>query len=235
MNSFGFLESITSHMEDGSDYGQKLVYSFTFYDDKNNIVGVYVGITNDEERRKNEHISGQSKYTDKEVNSAVNKFIQENPNFSFKFKTLSDYEDFAKAKDLEKEYVDKYRKEGYRILNIAKTGGGGRTFFVDDYFIKKAQDWVKTKVENHEVPYIGEYSIFDQGNYNSVRRRNLRDLAFKGMVYKDTKKYSDDDIFNAAMSSDSFTDFTNKYKSSFYQQANRRGLLPKIKSMFEQR
>ena len=235
INTFGFLESITSHMVDGSDYGQKLVYSFTFYDGEDNIVGVYVGITNDEERRKNEHIFGKSKHTDKEVKSAVNKFIQENPNFRFEFETLSDHSDYAKAKELEKESVDKYREKGYKILNISKTGGGGKTFLIDDYFIKKAQDWVKMKLEKGEVPYIGEYDRFDHSNYSSIRRRNLMDLAFKGMVRKDTKKYSDEDIFNAAMSSESYSDFYKKYKYSFYQQANRRGLLPKIKSMFEQR
>jgi hypothetical protein len=231
-NTFGFLESITTHMET-SDYGEKLVYSFTFYDDNNNIVGVYVGITNNEERRREEHLTGKTKFNDKEIKSAVNRFISENPNFRAEFTRLSDHTDYATAKDLEKKYVDEYKDNGYKVLNIAKTGGGGRTFILDDYFIKKAQDWVKMKLEKGEVPYIGDYNKFDHTNYASIRRRNLMDDAFKGMVYTDTKKYSDDDIFNIAMSSDSYNDFYRTYKNSAYQQANRRGLLPKIKSMFE--
>lgn len=231
-NTFGFLESITTHMET-SDYGDKLVYSFTFYDDDNNIVGVYVGITNNEERRRQEHLTAKTKFTDKEVKSAVNRFISENPNFRVEFTRLSDPSDYATAKDLEKKYVEEYKDNGYKVLNIAKAGGGGRTFMLDDYFIKKAQDWVKMKLEKGEVPYIGEYDKFDHTNYSAIRRRNLMDDAFKGMVYMDTKKYSDDDIFNIAMSSDSYTDFYKKYKYTAYQQANRRGLLPKIKSMFE--
>jgi hypothetical protein len=233
-NTFGFLESITSHMET-SDYGEKLVYSFTFYDDENNIVGVYVGITNDEERRKKEHLTGKSKFTDSEVKSAVNKFISENPNFRVEFTRLSDPSDYATAKDLEKKYVEEYKDNGYKVLNIARTGGGGRVFMLDDYFIKKAQDWVKMMIEKGEVPYIGEYNKYDHTNYSSIRRRNLMDDAFKGMVYMDTKKYSDDDIFDIAMSSDSYGDFYKKYKKTAYQQANRRGLLPKIKSMFEKK
>jgi hypothetical protein len=232
-NTFGFLESITSHMKDGSNYGEKLVYSFTFYDDDDNVVGVYVGITNDEERRRKEHVFGKSKHSDREVKSAVNRFISENPNFRVEFKRLSEPSDFTTAKELEKKFVDEYKEKGYKVLNIAKTGGGGRTFFVDNYFIQKAQDWVKMKLEKGEVPYIGEYEKFDHSNYSSIRRRNLMDLAFKGMVYMDTKKYSDDDIFKVVKSSDSYSDFYKKYKYTAYQQANRRGLLPKIKSMFE--
>lgn len=231
-NTFGFLESITTHMET-SDYGEKLVYSFTFYDDDDNIVGVYVGITNDEERRRQEHLTSKTKFTDKEVKSAVNRFINENPNFRVEFTKLSDLSDYATAKDLEKKYVDIYKDNGYRVLNIAKTGGGGRTFMSDDYFIQKAQDWVKMKLEKGEVPYFGEYENFDHTNYNAVRRRKLMDDAFKGMVYMDRKKYSDDDIFNIAMSSDSYTDFYNKYRKTIAQQANRRGLSSKIKQMFE--
>jgi hypothetical protein len=234
-NSFGFLESITSHMESGSSYGQKLVYSFTFYDEEENIVGVYVGITNDEERRKKEHIDGKSSFTDREVKSAVNKFIADNPNFTYEFKKLSKLSDYSTAKEQEQKYIDKYRDKGYKILNIAKAGGGGRIFFPDDYFIKKAQDWVKMKLEKGEVPYIGDYDKFDHSNYSTIRRRNLMDIALKGMQYMDRKKYSDDDIFRAAMSSDSYRDFYKKYKPSIYLQANRRGLLPKIKSMFDER
>jgi hypothetical protein len=234
-NTFGFLESITSHMDTGSDYGNKLVYSFNFYDDDDNIVGVYVGITNDEERRKKEHIVGRSKFGDKEVKTAVNKFIEENPNFRVEFKKLSEHTDFFTAKELEKKFVEQYRQKGYKILNIAKTGGGGRTFLMDDYFIQKAQDWVKMKLDKGEVPYVSEYDKFDHSNYTSIRRRNLTDLAFKGMVYMDRTKYSDDDIFKVAMSSDSYSDFYKKNKYTAYQQANRRGLLPKIKSMFDER
>lgn len=234
-NTFGFLESITSHMGSGSDYGNKLVYSFKFYDDDNNLVGVYVGITNDEERRKKEHIFGKSKHSDKEIKTAVTKFIKENPNFRVEFTKLSEHSDYATAKELERNFVEEYRDKGYKILNIAKTGGGGRTFFVDDYYIQKAQDWVKMKLEKGEVPYIGEYEKFDHGNYSTIRRRNLMDLAFKGMVYMDRTKYSDDDIFKSAMSSDSYSDFYKKNKYTTYQQANRRGLLPKIKSMFDER
>jgi hypothetical protein len=233
-NSFGFFESISQHMEDRLGYSKKIVYSFTFYDDDKNIVGVYVGITNDEERRKNEHIYGKSSFNDREVKSAVSKFINENPNFSFEYKKLSELSDYQTAAKLEQKYVDEYRDKGYRILNIRKTGGGGRTFFPDSYYINKAQDWVKMKLEKGEVPYRGDYDKFDHSNYAMIRKKNLSDLAFKGMEYMDRKAYAEDDILKVAMSCDSYNEFYYKHKN-IWQRAQYHGLLPKIKSMFDKK
>jgi hypothetical protein len=233
-NSFGFFNSITSHMEDRMGYSKKIVYSFTFYDDDKNIVGVYVGITNDEERRKNEHIYGKSSFSDREVKSAVSKFINDNPNFSYEYKKLSELTDYQTAAELEEKYVDQYKDKGYRILNIKKTGGGGRTFFPDSYFIKKAQDWIKMKLEKGEVPYRGDYDKFDHTNYAMIRKKNLSDLAFKGMEFVDRKVNSEDDILKTAMLSNSYKEFFNNHPN-IYQQANRRGLLPKIKSIFDEK
>jgi hypothetical protein len=233
-NSFGFFESIASHMENRLGYSKKIVYSFTFYDDDKNVMGVYVGITNDEERRKNEHIYGKSSFNDREVKSAVSKFINENPNFSFEYKKLTELTDYQTAAKMEQKYVDEYRDKGYKILNLKKTGGGGRTFFPDSYFINKAQDWVKMKLEKGEVPYRGDYDNFDHSNYAMIRKKNLSDLAFKGMEYMDRKVNSEDDILKMAMSSDSYSEFYYK-NQKIWQQARRRGLLPKIKSMFDEK
>lgn len=230
-NSFEFLNSITSHMKSGGLYGEKFVYSYTFFDDKNEVVGIYVGMTNDEERRKMEHLGLRPKTH----LSAVNKFMTENPNFTFKFKKLTDHVSFELAKWFEEYYEKKYRNKGYRILNIAKTGGGGKTFIPNEYYINKAQDWVKMKLENGEIPYIGDYEKFDHTNYSAIRSKNLMDAAFKGMEYRDLKKYSDEDIIDIAMSTDSYGDFYRKYKSTINQVAYRRGLIPQIKQMFNDR
>ena len=232
INSFGFLNSISSHMKSGGLYGEKLVYSYTFFDDKNEVVGIYVGITNDEERRKKEHL-GQGMSNDV---TAVGKFLSENPNFTFRYKKLTDIVNFELAKWYEDYYEKKYKSKGYRILNIAKTGAGGKTFIPNEYYIDKAQDWVKMKLENGEIPYIGDYDKFDHTNYAAIRDKrdkNLMDVAFKGMEYRDRKKYSDKDIIDAAMSSESYSDFIKKYRKTIAQQANRRGLSSKIKQMFE--
>ena len=229
INSFGFLNSISSHMKSGGLYGEKFVYSYTFFDDKNEVVGIYVGMTNDEERRKKEHL-GQGMNN---IVTAVGKFLSENPNFTFRYNKLTDTVNFEVAKWYEDYYEKKHKSKGYRILNIAKTGAGGKTFIPNEYYIDKAQDWVKLKLENGEIPYIGDYDKFDHTNYGAIRDKNLMDVAFKGMEYRDRKKYSDKDIIDAAMSSESYSDFIKKYRKTMAQQANRRGLSSKIKQMFE--
>ena len=54
------------------------------------------------------------------------------------------------------------------------------------------------------------------------------------MEWKDKKINSEDDILKMAMSNDSYNEFYYKNKT-IWQQAQRRGLLPKIKSMFDER
>ena len=228
-NTFGFIDDICSHMKFGGFYGEKFVYSYTFFDDKNDIVGVYVGITNDEEKRKQQHLLPK----ENQSISAVGKFMKDNPNFTYRYKKLTDMVDFDLAKKLEGLYEEKYKDKGYRILNIARTGGGGKTFIPNEYYIDKAQKWVKEKLDKGEVPYLGDYDVFDHSNYTSIRRKNLMDRAFKGMQYRDRKIYSNQDIINAAMSCDSYSEFAKKYKATFAQQAHRRFISDDIKQMFK--
>ena len=227
-NTFGFIDDICSHMKFGGFYGEKFIYSYTFFDDKNDIVGIYVGLTNDEERRKQQHLSPK----ENEAESAVSKFIKENPNFTYRYKKLTNMVNFDLAKKLESYHEEKYKSKGYRILNIAKTGGGGRTFIPHDYYIEKAQKWVDEKLKKGETPYVGDYLNFDPSNYKTIRTKKLMDLAFNGMEYRDKKKYSNQDIINTAMSCDSYRDFFKKFEKNIWQQASRRFMLDDIKQMF---
>jgi hypothetical protein len=170
-NSLKFFNDITSHMT-RSEYGPKLVYSYTFFDDKNEVVGVYVGITNDEERRKGEHLTGESTFTDKEVKSAVSKFKKENPLFRVEYKSLTEYIPFVDAQVKEEEYVNNAKSNGYNILNIAKTGGGGSNFgFPDKYLIDKVNDWIKNKKDKKEEPLLSSFVKDDNSTYRNINNR----------------------------------------------------------------
>jgi hypothetical protein len=227
-NTFGFIDDICSHMKFGGFYGEKFIYSYTFFDDKNDIVGIYVGLTNDEERRKQQHLSPK----ENEVKSAVGKFIKQNPNFTYRYKKLTNMVNFDLAKKLEAYYEEKYKSKGYRILNIAKTGGGGKTFIPHDYYIDKAQKWIKDKLKKGETPYFIDYFNYDPSNYKAIRTKKLMDVAFKGMEYKEKKKYSNQDIINTAMNCDTYREFSKKYEKNIWQQAKRRFMLDDIKQMF---
>jgi hypothetical protein len=171
-----------------TDYGPKMVYSYTFFDEEIKVVGVYVGITNDEERRKGEHLTGESTFTDKEVKSAVSKFKKENPLFRVEYKSLTEYIPFVDAQVKEEEYVNNAKSNGYSVLNIAKTGAGGANFgFPDKYLIDKVNDWVKMKELKGEIPYFSEYNTSKGNVYDTIIRREKKDptiydKALKGLI-----------------------------------------------------
>ena len=174
-NSLEFFNEITSGMT-RADFGPKLVYSYTFFDDKNEVVGVYVGITNDEERRKGEHLTGESTFTDKEVKSAVGNFIKENPTFKAEYTKLTEYIPFVDAQVKEEEYVNNAKSNGYNILNIAKTGSGGASFgFPDKYLIDKVNDWIKTKKEKGEEPLLKDFTEkYKNTIYSAIGKRKRK-------------------------------------------------------------
>ncbi len=235
-NSYEFLDSITSHMT-RSEFGPKMVYSYTFFDDENKVVGVYVGITNDEERRKEEHLTGKTRFTDKEVNTAVGNFIKENPTFKAEYTKLTEYAPFVEAQVKEKEYVDNAKSNGYNILNIAKTGAGGANFgFPDKYLIDKVNDWIKNKKNKKEEALLKDFTsdykntIYD----NIIRRYNKGNVK----LYNDTlgklirSSKTEKEIIEKAMSCNSFSEFRKKYKN-YYNQAQPKKILPQIKQMFK--
>jgi len=185
-NTLRFYNSITSHMT-APDYGPKMVYSYTFFDEENKVVGVYVGITNDEERRKGEHLTGKSTFTDTEVYSAVGNFIKENPTFKVEYTKLTEYIPFVEAQVKEKECMDNAKSNGYNVLNIAKTGGGGKIIFPDKYLIDKVNDWIKMKELKGEIPYFSEYNTSKGNVYSTIIRREKKDptiydKALKGLI-----------------------------------------------------
>ena len=94
----------------GSKY-KRLVYSFEF---PNN--SVYVGITHDFEERYKNHFSDKQSQVYKEYMVS---------NLRPSVKLLSEYVDVNEAIKLEKYFVEKYKTDGFRILNVAKTGGLG--------------------------------------------------------------------------------------------------------------
>lgn len=234
-NSLEFFNEITSGMT-RSDFGPKMVYSYTFFDDENKVVGVYVGITNDEERRKGEHLTGESTFTDKEVKSAVSKFIKENPLFRVEYKSLTEYIPFVDAQVKEEEYVNNAKSNGYNVLNIAKTGSGGASFGVPDkYLIDKVNDWIKMKEDKDEELLLKSFRKYDANTYNRIidRRKKGNQKLYDetlGKLIRSSK--TEEELITKAMSCNSYSEFYNKFENTFYKQARRKKILPKIEQMF---
>lgn len=97
----------------GSLY-KRLIYSFEFPDKS-----VYVGLTLNSTTRKNEHLNPK-----RSKKSSVYKYIIES-GLQPKFNELTEYIDSDFASKKEGEFVERYRNDGWKILNRMKTGGLG--------------------------------------------------------------------------------------------------------------
>jgi hypothetical protein len=124
----GWMEEICSHMIYPDIDGKLwIIYSYIILDKY-----VYIGLTDNEKRRKNEH-----KRNNYNNNSAVKKFINKNNIQEKDVQYYIEVENIIKpniAKLFEKIYLDLYIKEGYEKLNIAKPGnlGGSKVFWTKE-------------------------------------------------------------------------------------------------------
>jgi predicted GIY-YIG superfamily endonuclease len=107
----GWLDQICDHMDVVGSMLMRCIYVFEFGDNY-----AYIGLTRDFNARYNEHT--------KDTNSAVYKHI-EKTQLKPKHIQLTDYITKEEAKIKENEWEKKYKSNGWKVLNIAKTGGLG--------------------------------------------------------------------------------------------------------------
>lgn len=104
------LNEICIHMKKYCIF-DRMIYGFLFSDNS-----IYIGLTYNLDKRIRNHFS--------DVNSQVYKYknkIKEEPILL----KLTNYIDYKEAQILEKEFIKKYKKEGYNILNSATAGNLG--------------------------------------------------------------------------------------------------------------
>ena len=146
----GWSDDIKKHITNIKKKDDRIIYSFEFSDKS-----VYVGLTKHGDIRYKQHTKWKK-------NSAVYKYIKETgliPKFTKETDFLSE-EDSVKME----EYVeDWYRQNGWKVLNIAKTGslGGG--------FIK----WTYDAVEEEAKKY-NRRSDFLKGSSSAYTRASLQ-------------------------------------------------------------
>ena len=222
-----FWNRVTAHMTPKGNYGKKMVYGYEFFEKDENgdkaPIAVYVGLTSNEERRKIEHTKGVDFFGKESDKSAVSRFLKSNPKTEFNYKTFTNgYVPYDEAQKLEQEYEDKYRNDGWLILNVAKPGSLGRTFGISDEEIKNQIDQYTDYSE-----YLSNSSLL-----NRVKKRGLQYLT-KNL--KRNREYrTDQEIIDIAMTYDTYTDFMNDLKKTAWQAAYKRGLLDTIKEKFKE-
>jgi predicted GIY-YIG superfamily endonuclease len=107
----GWIDSVSGHMINIGHRYKKCVYSYEFSDNH-----VYVGITYNIERRKHDRKKCKT--------DSVTKHIKKT-GITPLFTQLTDFIPVDKAIYLENDYVQKYLKDEWNILNQSKTGSVG--------------------------------------------------------------------------------------------------------------
>lgn len=160
----GWIDELTKNMIRIGNIYKRAVYAWEFPDKS-----VYVGLTLNLDRRQSEHL------TSNEL-SPVNKHIKKT-NLVPELKIISDkYINADDAINLENCTVEKYRNEGWNILNTAKTGGLGFCKVIWTY------DAVKTEALKYNRP--SEFKKLSKSAYESaVRNKWISDVT-KHMIRK---------------------------------------------------
>lgn len=224
-NTYTFFKEITKGINPTGNYSNKMVYAYEFRDEKNNPVAAYVGLTDKEDVRHKEHMTGITR-EGKPIETSVTKFIKENPNLHVTKIKITDYIDWKLARELEDEYEKKYKDDGWKVLNVAKTGSLGKSFGVSYDDLKKRFDKYNT---------VADIRKKDSSAYKIAWERGLLDDLTKN--YKKLKTIrTDQDLIDFALSYDTFADFKKDSKAeSVKVTARNRGLLPKIIELFKEK
>ena len=211
----GFWEDITKHME-LINSSKKHIYGYEFYDKEDNPIAVYVGLTCDMTRRKEEHLTGYCKYGKRET--TVFKFINANPNLKYEIKLLEPEQYIGKeAEQKEKEWIEKYRQIGWRILNKAKAGALGSLFLNTDDELRKIAKKYKTK---------NEWKLNDSPTYQQAQYRNKNFPGFWEDITKHMKDVyvtvDDDELRKIAKKYKTKSAWMKSTDSKYYWQAFRK-------------
>ena len=124
----GWMKDICEHMLTNKKGKKRKVYVFTFDDGY-----AYVGLTDDINRRKKEHLNvlhpGKM--------SPVLRH-QQKTGAKYEFKELTDWLDLDVVGQVEDDYIEQFRADGWRMLNRRKGGDlGGRTEMYPPHVIVK--------------------------------------------------------------------------------------------------
>jgi hypothetical protein len=230
-NTLKFFNDITSHMVRHYGVQKRIVYSFEFYDDKKPIA-VYVGLTYDSNKRKEQHLSGIG-MVGKENLTSVTKFLKENPNLNYKFKELTDYVDAVESVKLEDEWVSRYNEDGWIVLNVKRTGGLGRSYVITNEKIKKI---VNSAYKNEGIRLLDDFRKKYNNKENGfildkIYARGLNRFPFNYLEKFEKRVKTDDELLKKSKEYKNINDLYNK-NLNLYASLRGRGLIPTVRKIY---
>jgi len=198
-------KEITVHMEPLGNFANRMIYVFEFPNKS-----VYVGLTFNSKKRFNQHM--------RSTDSTVNKYIQKT-GLEPIFKETTEYMSRENAIKKEEEIEEQYRKNGWKILNIAKTGalGGSIIKWTFDEVQKEALKY--NKLTDFQRKSSGaNLAALRNGWVNDVTKhmkknnrytlKQLQDIASKYTSLKDFRE-KDNGAFQSAISKGLFNELTS--------------------------
>jgi hypothetical protein len=131
-----WIDDITTHMTPLGHLYKRMVYAYEFSDNS-----VYIGLTLNKGKRDQAHLDVNK------ISSPVAKHMIDT-NLIPEYKVISDYVDAQDAQDLENCTIEKYKQEGWVILNSYKGGslGACHRFWTKDMAQEEALKY-NTKIE----------------------------------------------------------------------------------------
>lgn len=183
-----WLKAICSHMESLGNTHRRLVYVYEFEDKS-----VYVGLTCNEHNRKYGHLTHEKS----REKSSVYRHIKKT-NLQPIYKKISAYVSAADAQTLENITVNKYKENGWNILNRTKTGALGsacRKWTKDS--CKDASSKCKTLTEFYKTYRSAYHKSLKEGFINEICGHMVKTKPNKPSKYwtknkiiSDSKKYA---------------------------------------------
>ncbi len=206
----GWFDDICHHMERVGSDNKRCVYSASFSDSS-----IYIGLTFNTHKRWNEHM--------KDSKSAV--FIHmNNTGLMPEFKQLTDYLPKEEASTLECEYIIKFKKLGWTILNRAKAGSlGGNLSYTKEEVFAKAREYSTLKEFRENA--AGYYECGYRSDYWDEIRKILEVKSKKNRLNYDTIKL-------IAASCKTMCEFRKKDAAAL-EKARKMGILDEICKHFD--
>lgn len=148
----GWLDEICKHMTKATNNSKRCIYAYEF---ENN--SVYVGLTNDIKVRNNRHLSDKNDVIYQNINKDIN----------YTLKILTDYINTNEAKIKENDFLIKYTKDNWIILNKGKTGSLGSNLIY----------WTKERCQEESLKYKNRSNFYknSSGCYHSARKNGWLD------------------------------------------------------------
>ena len=158
------LDEICTHMIPIGNIFNRMVYCYEFLDNT-----VYIGITYNEEKRKSEHLNNKrGPVAEYMVYSGLKPI----------YKKLCGYLEVKLAQVKEQDYIDMYKKKGWKVLNSSKGGalGGNKRKWTKEEILRVSKLY-KRKIDFQK-------SIKHYTAYNAARKMGILEEVCKDMIGK---------------------------------------------------